>query len=107
MGLLFEVEAGMLFQRNIPVYRSIAIAAALLGSTASVARVVTVPFNPANFSNSLDINNTYFPLAPGTTYTYRATTPDGCEVDVMTVTNQTRVIDGVTTRAVHDQVFEG
>jgi hypothetical protein len=72
-----------------------------------VGRTVTIPFSPANFSEPLDIDNVYFPLVPGTTWTYKAETSDGCEVDVMTVTNQTRVIDGVTTRVVHDQVFEG
>ena len=85
----------------------LAIAAALLVSTAAVARTVTIPFSPANFSDPLDIDNRYFPLLPGMTWTYKAETSDGCEVEVMTVTNDTRVIDGVTTRVVQDQVFEG
>lgn len=42
-----------------------------------------------------------------TTYTSKSATADGCEVDVTTVTYQTRVIDGVTTRIVHDAVYDG
>jgi len=71
------------------------------------ARTVTIPFSASNFSNPTTIDNTYFPLIPGTTYTYEATTTDGCEVDVMAVTYDTRTLDGVTTVVVHDQVFDG
>jgi hypothetical protein len=42
--------------------------------------------------------NQYFPLVPGTVWTYAG----GGEVDVVTVTDRTRVIDGVTTIIVHD-----
>jgi hypothetical protein len=84
-----------------------ALAAGFLASTGAGARTVSIPFSPANFSNPVDITNTYFPLVAGTTYTYKSATVDGCEVDVMTVTYDTRVIDGVTTRVVHDQVFDG
>ena len=84
----------------------IAFAAALATSPAH-ARTITIPFSASNFSDPLDIDNTYFPLVAGTTYTYEADTTDGCEVDVTAVTNDTRVIDGVTTRLVHDQVFDG
>ena len=86
---------------------SIGIAAGLFASSAAVGRTVSIPFNASNFSNPLSIDNIYFPLVPGTVYTYKATTPDGCEVDITTVTNDTRVIDGVTTRVIHDQVFDG
>lgn len=86
---------------------SIAAAAAFLAPGSASARTISIAFNPANFSNPLTINNTYFPLVAGTTYTYKADTEDGCEVDVTSVTYNTRVIDGVTTRVVHDQVFDG
>jgi len=84
-----------------------ATAAALLLPSPVLARTISIPFSASNFSHPLDIDNTYFPLVPGTTLTYKAETKDGCEVDVFTVTNQTRVIDGVTTRVIHDQAFEG
>lgn len=86
---------------------TLALAAALLASTAAGGRTISIAFTPASFSNPLDINNTYFPLVPGTTYTYEADTGGGCEVTVTTVTNDTRVIDGVTTRVVHDVVYDG
>ena len=44
------------------------------------------------------VDNPYFPLVPGTTSTYVSAE----EVDVITVTHNTRVIDGVTCIEVHD-----
>jgi hypothetical protein len=86
---------------------AMALTAIFFLSLAAAARTVSIPFSAANFSDPLTIDNSYFPLVAGTTYTYKADTPDGCEVDVMEVTYDTRVIDGVTTRVVHDQVFVG
>jgi hypothetical protein len=86
---------------------SAAIAIAIFASGPALARTVAIPFNSANFSHPLHIDNIYFPLVAGTVFTYKSDTPDGCEVDVMTVTSRTRVIDGVTTRIVHDVVSEG
>jgi hypothetical protein len=83
------------------------LAAAVAGPNPAHARTVTIPFSPSNFSNPLNIDNPYFPLVAGTTFTYEANTKDGCEVDVVVVTNDTRVIDGVTTRVVHDSIFDG
>lgn len=85
----------------------LAASVALLASSAAVARTVTIPFNPANFSDPLDIDNPYFPLIAGTTWTYKADTPDGCEVVITHVTNDTKEVAGVTTRVLHDQAFEG
>ncbi len=58
--------------------------------------------DPNNFTTVID--NPYFPLAPGTTYTYETHTADGLETDVMEVTHDTRVIGGVTCVEVHDVV---
>jgi hypothetical protein len=57
--------------------------------------------NPANFTTT--INNPYFPLVPGTTFTYlnRHRTIR----DVFAVTHDTRVINGVTCVQVHDSVY--
>lgn len=84
-----------------------AAALALLIATPAQARSISIPFNAANFSDPLDIDNVYFPLVPGTVFTYKGETPDGCEVEVFTVTNDTRAIDGVTTRVIHDTAYEG
>jgi len=57
--------------------------------------------DPANFLSpaaTAQNPNPYFPLVPGTVWTYAG----GGEVDVVTVTDRTRVIDGVTTIVVHD-----
>jgi hypothetical protein len=83
------------------------LAVALLAAGAAHARTVSIPFSASNFPNPPVIDNTYFRLIPGDTFTYKADTVDGCEVDVVTVTSQTREVDGVMTRAVHDQAFEG
>jgi len=56
------------------------------------------PINPTDFVSVID--NSYFPLEPGTTYVTES--PDGSEVGTFTVTRQTRVIDGVTCVVVSD-----
>jgi hypothetical protein len=47
--------------------------------------------------------NPFFPLVPGTVWTYQ----EGTQTVVVTVTNDTKVIQGVTTRVVRDLVTEG
>ena len=89
-----------------PFLTAIAISTAMLAAAPAQARRVTIPFNAANFSDPLTIDNPYFPLIAGSVYTYTADNEDGCEVDEVTVTADSRLIDGVTTRVVHDQVFE-
>jgi hypothetical protein len=59
------------------------------------------PIDPNNFTTTID--NPYFPLVPGTTFTYL--TPNGAIKDVFAVTHDTRVIDGVTCVQVHDSVY--
>ncbi len=86
---------------------SFACSVLLFTSSAALARTVTIPFSASNFSNPLDIDNPYFPLIAGTTWTYKADTVDGCEVVITHVTNDTKTLAGVTTRVVHDQAFEG
>ncbi len=54
---------------------------------------------PENFVEVID--NPYFPLTPGAEYIYHAETEDGLEVITSTVTHETRVIMGVTTRVVY------
>ncbi len=58
---------------------------------------------PANFTTKID--NPYFPLKPGTTFTYEGTTGGAPVRDVFAVTHTTLMILGVTTVQVHDQVF--
>ena len=57
---------------------------------------------PDSWSDTID--NPWLPLTPGTTWTYRVTSEDGVERNVVTVTEDTKVVDGVTATVVHDQV---
>jgi hypothetical protein len=63
-------------------------------------------FNAENFNDSTDIDNTFLPLKPGTRRVYTGTanrTGEALEHTVtFTVTDVTKVIDGVPTIAVHD-----
>jgi hypothetical protein len=90
------------------------IAGALLLSSALAPQIsaatVEIEFDADNFSNSLDIDNQYWPLVPGTTFIYKAETPDGCEEDHFMVTSDTKLItingENVTTRVVEDIAYE-
>src|SRR5262249_23551819 len=57
--------------------------------------------NPTNFTTTID--NPYFPLVPGTTFTYLSR--NGRIRDVFAVTHETRVINRVTCVQVHDSVY--
>lgn len=59
-----------------------------------------VRLDPADFTTRID--NPYLPMAPGSRWVYRDV--EGGEVHrvVITVTPQTKVVDGVTARVVHD-----
>jgi hypothetical protein len=92
---------------RLPASILLCSAALLLGPSAG-AREISIPFNPANFSSPLTINNQYLPLVPGTIMIYRSETPNGCEQTRVEVTNDKKKIKaGVTARPVHDQVFAG
>ncbi|WP_374969949.1 hypothetical protein [Terrabacter sp. BE26] len=60
---------------------------------------------PSDFS--ADVTNPWFPLRPGTTYVYTGTKDDQPALDVVTVSRQTRKIDGVRTRVLQDRLFLG
>lgn len=63
-----------------------------------------VELDPADFT--AEVTNPWFPLAPGTRWTYRETTEDGEVVQVVvTATSVTRrIANGVTARVVRDTV---
>jgi hypothetical protein len=63
-------------------------------------------FVAGDFHKSTTINNPYFPLVPGTRFTYRGTVQKTPVVDIVTVSHKTPTIDGVKTIEVRDQVFE-
>lgn len=81
---------------------------ALMLPQAAHARTVSIPFNPANFSNPLTINNPYLTFVPGTVFVYRSETEDGCEETRVTVTSDIKnIAAGVIARPVHDVVSVG
>ena len=65
-----------------------------------------VNLDPKNFTTEID--NPYWPMDPGTRWTYRETDQEGAEQKVVvTVSNQTKKIaNGVTARVVRDTVSE-
>ena len=66
------------------------------------------PFNPADFKDEdgepFDVDNPYFPLEPGTTFTYEAKVDGEVERDVVHVTRDTKTILGVRAVVVRDRV---
>jgi hypothetical protein len=67
---------------------------------AQVAGDYRPAIDPANFSTSID--NSYYPLVPGTTYVYEGVRDHVSQRDVVTVTSKTKVIAGVTCVVVTD-----
>jgi hypothetical protein len=62
-------------------------------------------FNAGNFPTSTTINNPYFPVVPGTRFTYKGNNQKTPVVDTVTVTHNTPTIAGVKTVEIRDQVF--
>lgn len=58
--------------------------------------------DPVNFADS--VTNVFFPLRPGSVYTYESETEDGTENIVVTVLDSSKVILGITCTVVHDVV---
>jgi len=61
------------------------------------------PFDAGSFVAGVD--NSFFPLLPGTVLTYEGDTEDGHERIVVEVLHDTRVVAGVTTVVVRDRVY--
>jgi len=61
--------------------------------------------DPANFVTVID--NPYFPLPVGRTLVYQGVKDGQTQVDTVTVTNQTKVILGITTTVVSDVATHG
>jgi hypothetical protein len=89
----------------------LAAAAIMIPHEVAAGSVISIPFDADNFSDPLDIDNVFLPMVAGTTQTYKAEGPDGCEVDVVTVTNDTKTITipdnaSITVRVVEDLAYE-
>jgi hypothetical protein len=63
-------------------------------------------FDAGNIKKSTTIDNPYFPVVPGTRFTYRGNVQKTPVVDIVTVTHNTPTIAGVKTVEVRDQVLD-
>jgi hypothetical protein len=85
----------------------IAVAACSSSSNRRASTPTTSGYHPAfraaDFSANVD--NSWFPLKPGSVTVYRGTKDGKNARDVVTVTNRTKVIDGVPTRIVDDRLY--
>lgn len=83
--------------------------ALLLGFLVSAATPVQaegVPFEEAEFSDPLDIDNPYFPLKAGTSFIYKGTADGDSIRERFTVTYRTKTILGVETRVIRHRDWE-
>src|SRR5262249_56757916 len=85
---------------------ALVLAPMFVAPTAQAGGLVKLPFDANNFHHPLDINNSYLPLVPGTTFVYRTASGKDCQVDDFEVTFNTKTIAGVVTREIHDRVWE-
>lgn len=81
----------------------IIIGAYLAGLFSSEQTPYEPVIDPADFSGPID--NPYYPLIPGTTFVYEGVSEDGTERNEMQVTNDTKVIMGITCVVVWDRVW--
>lgn len=103
-------EADFKMTNSVEVEGSVTVSVG--GSVAMVAAQSLVPdFRAARFADSLNIDNPYTPMIPGTTYHYRSEFVDEetgephVETTDVEVLSSTKVIQGVTTREIRDRVY--
>jgi hypothetical protein len=85
-----------------PMLSKLALALALAALIASSGARAEI--NPGNFV--AHVTNPWFPLKPGTMYVYSGVKDGKRTRDVVTVTDQTRLITGVRATEVHDRLYE-
>ena len=86
--------------------RTLSIAAATSVAAAFGSQAFAAPnpaVNPPRFSGH--VQNAWFPLRPGTVYTYRGVKDALPVKDVLTVTHATKVIQGVRCTVVNDRLY--
>lgn len=83
----------------------LAVAMAASVSRVAAKKVEYHPkIDPANFTNSTRIDNAYFPLVPGTTFEFVEKLGKETSENTVTVTHDTKMIDGVKCVIVRDTV---
>jgi hypothetical protein len=81
-----------------------AAVSASAGASASAIRKAAPPVPPAS-QFSARVDNPWYPLKPGTIYTYRGVKDGQPARDVMTVTRRTRRIAGVNCVVIEDRLY--
>src|SRR4051812_46325556 len=76
----------------------------LVPTAAQAAPDGTPPMPPPN-EFVRHVTNSYFPLIPGTTFVYSGVEDGGTAVDIVQVTDDTELIQGVVATAVSDRVY--
>ena len=89
---------------GVVVLTAAALAAAPGFSASTAQSCPKPPALPTAWASRVD--HPYLPLTPGTTWTYRGKLEGVSSTDVFTVTSQRKVILGVATTVIHDQVFQ-
>jgi hypothetical protein len=84
----------------------VAANAQLASAGGGAANTNGIKFDKKNFSNSLNIDNKYFPLKPGTTFTYQGTKEGEQAGDKFIVTDRTKDVNGITARVIRDNAYE-
>src|SRR5690348_18000661 len=85
---------------------ALAAASAVPGRAAGAARETTgTPPVPAASTFSARVDNQWFPLKPGTRYVYTGVKDGIPSRDIVTVTHQTKTIEGVPCVVVHDRLY--
>ena len=94
-------------------WRALLAAAVLAGLVAGPLPASAAPpqatcpdVSGATFHHSTTIDNRYLPLPAGAVFRSEGKTKGHSFLDVQTVTNDTRVLDGVNTVIVHDQIYQ-
>jgi hypothetical protein len=94
-------------RRRITVHLRIALIvatlAAILATTAAGSSTAALSSNPGGFSARVD--NPWFPLKPGTTYTYVGIKDGLPSREKLVVTHQTRTIQGAPCVVVQDRLY--
>lgn len=80
-----------------------AVGAVALGGLPGVASAGQHLPNPADFVHTID--NPYFPQKPGTTLIYTGVKDGRSARELLTVTNDRKVILGISTVVIHDRLF--
>lgn len=93
--------------QSISGLQCLVVTTAIFFAGAASAGTYEINFDAAVFSNPAVVDNAYWPLIPGTTAVYTAETEDGCVVNRVTVSSETKAdfaapYDGITAVVVED-----